>query len=1055
MDEESNQIEELEQIFLCTLDPLKVDEATSFIVEQIKNPQFILALLSLSDFTDNEKVLLQCSIQCCHAIETHWKNLFEDFQQKIFNQLLYLINNTKYPSYFPRCIGFIINRSSLFHPQLADYMKELLNSPNFEELMSTNSVIFNSFFKIFIETYFICDDVRQIDFSPLMIHIMENPGSFSPQIRTDCLTFLTAATYVLGKSKNEELSLNFEKYNLCYRCFCNMQYDDIFVAYWSSFFEFVDSDVLSQEEIDQIFQKAYQIIIDPETESNQKVLILSIYSGKLQYFQRDFISDLFEICFNTCNQILNEDGIFPVDYLNLFEPFLDLYITEDEEEVLDQEFISSLYSFVKDQITSEKANESICTTSLAVLNVFMTDSPDSIEKDFQFFDSFINQCIDSNVPILQEMCCYLLENSKLIKSESLKYKFSKIVPSLIHKIVTLISDEKASHDARFKAINSLFSLYDIASSNNDNYNSPYFEGLFDQIGQSQNLFSRSIYDLFVSCQTISIFLDRTVTDEQLVTSYQFAQEVLTSNKDDALASNKDDVLMAKCFILLKSIIFSNYKLNRNIDFDYSFTLPVIQYILTEKKDSSELILSSFLFINYIIMVYKRNAVEFECSCIDLIIPFLAEVEKTSLKIESVKIVSLSSKYSSNEDAANLIIGVIFKLMESDRIEIVKEVYLNAKKIVKLLNSDNLHQLFEYSMNIIYNDDNKSLIKESLNVIKKIVKYYVSSSHEEEDTSLIDTIHKLIKDFIDKNLRYQNEKNPLKVYYCLISNFCDLITLIWKIPSENNNIFFEFFLDYLQTCFSYFDGKNIEEIDIDKFKFDQVIACLGEGIKTGAINDQNLVKNLIELIPPIASPQLSTVTSFDLKQNICFLLNQILKIDFNVVAPFVDQFLLRWFQECIEIIKIDKDSESVDNSSILLCNISFLFFEIYGKTKPSFPSSQAENLLEISIENFPPMNRNCLEYTKSMLDSILSNFLSKKDIDDFDTMIHNEDNEIDMIKIYSSLALALVRLLKLSKEELNENRDIDDEMIEKVQQIVKFLMSQDKQIEIIVQKDNSE
>lgn len=1035
--EEEISLEELEQIFLDSLDPLKIEEVTSFINEQIQNPLFINALFNLSVFTRNEKVLLQCSIQCCNAIKMHWKNFLEEDQQKFFDQLLYLIDNINFPSYFPRCITYIVSHSSIFYSRIALYIKNALESPLFEESMNENSIQFSSFLKIFIDTYFTCPDVQEIDLSPLMVHIMENPNSFSPEIRKYCLTFLTVSIYVINKSKNQDITLNLEKYSLCYHLFVNMPYEDIFVTYWTSFFDFIDADVLTQEEINDVFQKAYQIIIDPEVDLMHKILILSIYSSKLQDFQRDFVMNLFEFCFNTCTQILQNDGVFPVDQLSLFEPFLDIYYVDEQgEEIIDQEFISLLYSFIKEQIMAE--NELTATTSLAILTIFMTnDSTETIEKDLEFFITFINQCLDSDIPILQEMSCYLLQNSQLIKSKSMKYNFSKFVPSFIQKVVVLITSENTFKNVRFKAIDSLFSLYEIETSSKDNYNSPFYGGLYNQIIQSQNLFSKDDFDSFVSCQTISIFLDPTITNEQLIEAYQFVNEVLTTSDDDTLLS--------KCFILFNSILFSNFQLKRRIEFDYLFTLPIIESILTQKNDSTVLIKSVLRFINNIIFFYKKNAFDFEQICIKLLVPFISTINETSLKIELVNIISNASKLTSNVDGANSIAVVIFDLIDSDRLQKIKDVFLYSKAIIKLLNTDNLYHLFEVSMSFIYHNDDKSLIEESILIVNKIVKFYLSVEGE-KDTSIIDAVYKLIHDFIEKELKYQAEKNPLKAYYDLISSFCELISTIWKYENENNTLIFGFLLEYIQSCLPHY-------ANIKKYKIDSVIGCLAGGIQSGILTSQELFANLTELIPNLASPQISTLNNFDLKQNICFLLNQMLKLESSVVFPYVDQFLSTWFQECLELIK--NEDEDADDASILLNNISFLFFEIYGKSKPAFPSSQANLLLITSIENFPPLNEKCFEYTKQLLDSILSNFFTENDLAVFDSMIHSTDNDLDMLKIYSSFALAFVRLLNLDKENLYEERQIDEQTIEQIQNIINFLVSKDRQIESILTQNNSE
>ena len=182
------------------------------------------------------------------------------------------------------------------------------------------------------------------------------------------------------------------------------------------------------------------------------------------------------------------------------------------------------------------------------------------------------------------------------------------------------------------------------------------------------------------------------------------------------------------------------------------------------------------------------------------------------------------------------------------------------------------------------------------------------------------------------------------------------------------------------------------------------------------------------------------------RHICYLLNQLLKVDFNIVVPFIDDFLSVWLHECLDIIENEIE---IEKSSTLFENISFLFFEIYGKTKPVFPSSQANQLLIVSIENFPPSIENCFGLTKSLLTSILSNFFSNNDMHDFDGLLNNDDCNLDLIKIYSSFVISFIKLLNLEQDELFDERNIDDQDIETLRKIIIFIINKNKEIQAIV------
>lgn len=1010
--------DQLEHLFLNIGDQSKAEELSQIIIKLNENPQFIQIILFLSNTTKYEKVLFQCSVICYNSIKFHWESLSQDIQQDILNQLFKLIGNTC--SYFPYCIEYIGLKSPEFRPQIIGFVLSFLNSPDIKNSM--NSYQFLSIFEIIIFFYPHELYEYQNNFLLILIHILSNPSSFSNEIIIKSINFLQKMTYSRQNTQNDELNKN---YGICYHLLCNLSSNDTFFRYilktCESFTNF-----FCAEDASQIFDKAISIVNNKTVNLQFRVYIMLILTRNLNFFTPETVLNLYKISFELCTQILTEDGTFPVDYLDFFENILSYSSTdENDDDCLNYEFVNNLYNFTKKMISSFQPNLLIYTTFVAVLTVFLLKCPEIIQNDCEFFNQFLLNCLDRNCSVCLEMVCYLLENSVKINSKFYENIFSNSISSYIQKLVKLISSPNVPRDLRLKSIDAI--TFVCEKNNKFSYNLP---GLFETIQQSKKYFSNENFDLFILCESITLYLDPEITNEQLISLYQYASEIISTKNESYFD------LIPRCFFLMESIILFNFNLKRKIDFDLSFTLPIINFFLTSDKLQEHIVTSCLQFLRNAIQIYKSNAIEFEKNCIELLLPCLSKFQSSELRINLLKTLSYAIKYSSNYEVADFFIKVIFGLMGNDREAHILELFKISSKIVELLNFDNLKTLFNFSMEVLNNkESDENIISQVMIIIKKIVRYCFKNIENLNDFSIIERTQNLIDEFIQKKLAFQDGKNSIDCYSDFISYFSQLISIIWNFQSEKNPNYFIFLLNYLAET-------------VDMYNIEKIVGSLGDGLNLNIINgnDQEVIVKLVNIIPNLA---LVSSSDFSVQQNICFLIGQLQKIDVNLVLPFVDQFLSIWFLKCFELI--DNKIE-LDQCSNLIQNISFLFFQIFGKTKPNFPSANANQLIVMAIRFFPPSQMFfSVQNTSTLLDSILTNFFNESDLKNISLIKNNADENgaINFFNIYSELALSFVKLLSIDRDQLLDERDLDEDVIAKTRNILLFIVNQNKFIKKII------
>lgn len=997
MDDQSSELVSLEQLFIDVLNPLKVNQATVEITRLISHPEFIITLISLAEITKNARVRYQCSIHCFHMLKNHVESYSLDFLNGLLSTFFLFVEQPNHIDYFVFCIEKLAVTFPELQHRVIEYIENRYSMPDFYQLIQTNPSSFVQLMHLLLFLYPTCKSLQSIDFSPILIFCFQNNAILSNQVIIYCIKFLRSFSYLHNdpthKDEKEKLLTINQNYMLSLHLFCQLPFFHYFDSFWKSAIDFIAEHMLSIEDSQYLHTIALELLTSNQSEikTTRKILLLSIFSTHIDDFEPSFVLRLFEISFQLFNQILTENSVLPIEYLSIFEEIF----TYKKQSFLNIELQNQIFTYLKTQLLSEELSFTVKSSSITLLSMI---SDSIIVNDFEFYIGIIAQSFESNISIIQESACINISSINENRSIPFKKKLFDSIPLFVHKIIQLLMEQENSSTLFQLFLNSFIDLCEIEHSFGDwGQNSVHYQGLFSLIFELAPAFSTNNFTTFLYILFLTFRLDPTVDNDHVTQLYHI---IIAS-----FENQEDEKPMIISFSLLSSI------LERNNQAEYAFTSHFIQSII-RKSQSNFLIHQALTFVLNTLSILRESAGKFGSACIEFLFPLFHETESTQIKIDIIKILALTSKYTSNAEGASFVAKYVIKQMERERFSIKDSLLKYCQKIIKLLDLEAILQLFTIANYTITEETSSSKLKcESIGILFKICKSFALN-----DSQLID-IRKIISQLISElNTGPDADLNRYNEYIIPLSK---LIAEVWKYDSPSNIQYFDFFLNYIQVYLKEYREKP-EFFEFEQFEISEVVSTMSDAFEMTFLDSssQEIIYKVIDSIMGISKIAISE----ELKMNICFLLGKLINLDINIVIRFIDQFLINWFHETL----------GNNPHSDLIPNLSFLFFKILNKTKPIFPSSLGFECIKVSIHFFPSFDRS--SNTKLLFNQIMECFFNSTNI----SMLLKEDQIY--IELYSLIILSFAKFLQMNENDIIQC-DMDQNDVSHIKTVIGTLFSQ--------------
>ena len=931
---------DLEEIFLSVLNPDLVNNATNIIENMILNPDYIFEVLKLASITKHQTVFQLCSIQCWYSISKHWNTFSIDNKAKILHcvfGLLALPNSTKH---FVLCVSFIIHKNPEFIPLVNNFIENMLKS-------NTMNI---SLIYLVISQYSI--HLNHLDFSDLIADCFMNQPALVEYAKA-CIQLLV----VIASSSHIGYQDNYQK---CFYLFCKLPYHLYYHEFFNALSFFTFTKLIPQDEIQSFNELQVKELLNPSINTFTKLTILNYFTSNLNCFSDELIEELFYISFNIFTQIIVEENIFPTENIDIFSPFFELCLGNDEDCVMNNNILAKIYSFIKIKWSElSVCNDTSIKVSIhaSILNVlfqfFDYNAYDIIKRDINDFIQILFLSLEANTEIIITAFC------DLFCSLCHFYQFIEtFLPQLIHKIVNIMVSPSISPELRRQLSQSFF----CASENCDDK----IDNLFQIIIQSESYFIQDDnLNYFIMCLNYAVMLDPTISDDQLIELYKKTRQIFL-NPSSASIYGPSFSLLASIFSIIPSI-------------DITFIFPYIHEILLTSKNSESLLVTSIVnFINKIVENAKYNITpDINAFFVNELKLIYTNNESSVIKYGILESTSLIAKYSQNSDLANELGIEILKNFQKDEItpSLIIHLLICLKNISKFLTNECAFQLCEYLQKLIFNQESEDIINQSIVLLAKLIKF------KPDNDFLMQLGFDSANNFISK----ENLTSSI-----VFESVCNLISSIWlskNVPDLIKINFFKYLMDQLLV------SKN--NVDEDYSYTYIIFGAFIDGIKFKSIPMDPCINILVQNIDHFFK---IAITPYD-QQNLISLLYYM--INYESYNYNINNYILPYIEKLIQLFLLSLNNEQLYN---IVINLAILLIEINNKIENSIPYE----VLNQSLSLFPPQISST---TKFFLNSILKCFTHEKIF----------TNSSLMQQLFISLSkLFLMNKKQFAKTKVNEN-----------------------------------
>ena len=764
---------------------------------------------------------------------------------------------------------------------------------------------------------------------------------------------------------------------------------------------------ISEEQILAIHPIVMQIATNTSVDANTRLLIMHFVLSILPGLNEEQLGQIFDLNFEFASAIVNES--------KSVEPLLFQII----EQALTDLDLESVYGMLKERImhSFESENVNLQAFSVYALSSILLYGPEAARDEIEFVDDILNHAIESNNTLLQQAACYTLD----CLDET--FPGAQILcSSYIMKIVPFLqSTDTNLKTLAFSALHCLCQLLD-----------GEVEGFFQACWElHESLSNESDFDSFASL--FADALSRTeISDEDMAAVIEYVSPYFAEDVDDAAPvllivssiincdEGQAESLLPPAMDLCNRALYSTNdqtKINA-IDFIQAIIQNYSQVIVENYKPvlhRIKRIAKSILEADETTTQQEHVANEEEEAEEEEQLEPPSDTEQAdgenaneeeedddeddsreTVYVAAIQTMASVAKQLKHKRYAKEIQECILYALTLD--ETITSMYDAASNIAKLLYRRDAKQLFLNLHDIIIDEKNPHTVSDALQPYTKLVKHACNRNKE----LFVSKSYEVLEAFFDGNLPSLGGVKPLegRSDYVLMTNIAYLLTEIVRIPNREG-------VDQLCQCM-----LQILQVEGHMAAY-SFLAAYSDAISYDTCSPE-MTAALFEIIPSLVE----STQEPDLQQNICFLLNILVKKNQGMLEDIMGFFPTVWEWFSTGLQQDNGYQGLVSNAASLFMTLAVL--------NPAFP----DEAIEAAFTQYPPYDTS---ETKPMTDMILRFF--------------NERSQFNG-ELLAVAVVSICNLLVMPENEILENK-VTPEQITGLQQLLRQIASMGEGITQII------